>query len=98
MFSGVYSSEATQFNVVFTVSAALTVILSAVYMLNMIQKVFWGNTSALTEKAKEIAKHEQLILAVIVVAILLLGVFPRPILDLTSGTVDAILSKMNYKY
>ncbi len=42
MFSGVYSSKATSYNVVFTVFAAVTIILSAVYMLNMVQRVFYG--------------------------------------------------------
>jgi NADH-quinone oxidoreductase subunit M len=36
MFSGIYSSKATVYNVVFTVTAAMTIILSAVYMLNIV--------------------------------------------------------------
>jgi NADH-quinone oxidoreductase subunit M len=97
MFSGVYSSAATKYNVVFTATAGVTIILSAVYTLNMIQKVFFGNTNALTAKAKDIYLNEKFILALIVVVIIVVGVYPKPVLDLTMDTVDAILTKMNFK-
>ena len=97
MFSGIYSSVATQYNVVFTAIATITIILSAVYMLNMIQKVFYGNTNALTANGHDIRMNEKIILAVIVVLILVLGVYPQPIFELTKGTVESILSKMSYK-
>jgi NADH-quinone oxidoreductase subunit M len=97
MFSGVFSSAATKYNVVFTVAASISIILSAVYTLNMIQKVFFGNTNALTEKAKDIYLNEKIILVVIVIAIIIVGVYPKPMLDITRESVDAILSKMNLK-
>ncbi len=67
MFSGIYSSKATIYNVVFTVTAAMTIILAAVYMLNMVQRVFYGPTNALTEKAIDIRAGEKFVLGVIVV-------------------------------
>jgi NADH-quinone oxidoreductase subunit M len=97
MFSGVYSSTATQYNVVFTVVASLTIILSAVYMLNMIQRVFYGNTNALTDKAVDIKMNEKLALAAIVGLIVIIGVYPQPVLGLTKEVTDFILSKMSYK-
>ena len=97
MFSGIYTSVATSYNVVFTVSAALTIILSAVYTLNMIQKVFYGNTNSLTENAKDIYLNEKIILAALVAIIIIVGVYPQPILELTKNIVNAILTKMNYK-
>jgi len=97
LFSGVYVSKATQYNVVFTVVAAITIILSAVYTLNMIQRVFFGNTNALTEKAKDIRLNEKVVLAVIVVLIVVIGVYPKPMLNLTKETVDLIITKMTYK-
>jgi len=97
MFSGVFSSAATKYNVVFTATAAISIILSAVYTLNMIQKVFYGNTNALTEKAKDINLNEKIILSVIVIAIIIIGVFPKPMLDITKESVEAILTKMNLK-
>src|SRR6202012_2306440 len=67
LFTGVFSSTATQYNVVFTCVAALTIILGAVYTLNMIGKVFFGNTNALTERGVDIKFNEKLALAVLVV-------------------------------
>ena len=97
LFSGVFSSTATSYNVVFTVVAGLSIILSAVYTLNMIQRVFFGNTNALTEKGHDIRLNEKVVLAAIVVLILVVGVYPKPVLELTKDTVETILTKMNFK-
>ena len=97
LYSGVYSSTATQYNVVFTCVAALSIILGAVYTLNMIGKVFFGNTNALTEKGVDIKLNEKIVLAAIVVISLWVGVYPKPVLELTKDTTDFILSQMNYK-
>ncbi len=97
MFSGVYSSKATNYNVVFTVTAIITVVLSAVYMLNMIQRVFYGNTNARTESGLDIRLNEKMVLGLIVILILVVGVYPEPLFRLTQGAVDSILSKMFVK-
>ena len=98
MFSGIYTSTATKYNVVFTVTAGISIILSAVYMLNMIQKVFLGGTNALTEKAKDIQWNEKIILGAIVILIVVIGIYPQPVLELTKTTVEGILAKMSYKF
>ena len=98
MFNGVFSSTATKHNVIFTVTAGITIILSAVYTLNMIQKVFFGNTNQLTATATDVSVPVKIALSVIVLAIFLMGVFPKPMLDVTSGLVDTLLNKMSLKY
>jgi NADH-quinone oxidoreductase subunit M len=97
LFSGVFSSTATQYSTVFTVVSLISIILGAVYTLNMIQKVFYGNTNALTEKAVDIKLNEKVALAAIVVLIVFIGIYPKPVLSLTKDTVEMVLSKMNYK-
>jgi NADH-quinone oxidoreductase subunit M len=97
MFTGVYTSKVTTYNIVFTVTAAFTVILSAVYMLKMIQRVFYGNTNARTENGIDISRNEKLVLAFIVLLILVVGVYPEPFFRLTQGAVDSLLSKMYLK-
>jgi NADH-quinone oxidoreductase subunit M len=97
MFSGIYSSVATKYNVLFTVTAGLSIILSAVYSLNMIQRVFYGPARPLTSDARDIRWNEKAILMVIVILILAAGIFPKPVLDLTRETVETIVTKMNYK-
>jgi NADH-quinone oxidoreductase subunit M len=41
--------------------------------------------------------NEKFVLSAIVVIILVVGVYPRPILDLTKETADFILTKMSFK-
>jgi NADH-quinone oxidoreductase subunit M len=98
MFSGVFNSTVSTYNVVFAVAAGLTVILSAVYTLNMLQKVLFGGTTQLTEVAKDIRLNEKLILSVLVIVIIVVGVYPKPMLELTQSTVDNILSRMITKH
>jgi NADH-quinone oxidoreductase subunit M len=97
MFNGVYGSGATRYNVLFTVTAAVTVILAAVYMLNMVQRVFYGNTNALTQQASDIQPRERVVLGILVILIVAIGVYPEPLLHLTRAASESILSKMYFK-
>ena len=97
LFSGVFTSTSTQYNVVFTVVAGLSIILAAIYTLNMIRRVFFGEVNAVTAGVTDIRLNEKLALAVIVVLIVVVGVYPKPVLELTKETADFILTKMNYK-
>jgi NADH-quinone oxidoreductase subunit M len=97
MFNGVLGSAATKYGIAYTVAGGLTVILSAVYTLRMIQNVFYGETSALTAKATDISTNVQVALAIIIVAIVLVGVYPKPLLSLTSTVSEQIFNRMNLK-
>jgi NADH-quinone oxidoreductase subunit M len=97
MFSGIYTSRASNYSVVFTVTAAITIILAAVYMLNMVQNVFYGSTNARTENAVDIRLNEKLVLGFIVLVILFLGVYPEPVFHLTKEAVESLISKMFVK-
>ena len=94
MFSGVFGSQVSKHSVAFAAIAAISIILSAIYTLNMIQKVFYGNTNTVTANGRDIHFNEKLALSIIVVLILLFGVFPKPMLELTKSTVDLIMSRM----
>jgi NADH-quinone oxidoreductase subunit M len=98
LFSGVFSSSVSKLNYVFTAVAGLSIILSAVYTLNMIQRVFFGNTNTLTATMRDIKFNEKLILGILVIVIVTIGVYPKPFLELTQGTVDTILSRMIIKH
>lgn len=95
MFSGIWNSTVTQYNIVFTALAALSIILGAVYTLNMIQKVFYGETNAITERATDIRFSERFALALCVLIILVFGIYPQPLLDLTNSFADAFLKQIN---
>jgi len=97
LFSGVFTSTATQYNVIFTVMAAVTIVLGAVYTLNMIKRVFFGEVNPVTSGVTDIKMNEKVALGVIVILIVAVGVYPKPILELTQQTAEFILGKMNYK-
>ncbi|HMG81629.1 MAG TPA: NADH-quinone oxidoreductase subunit M [Ferruginibacter sp.] len=88
MFSGVF-----KFSAWYAAVAGLSIILAAVYTLNMIQKVFYGQVNTLTSTIKEISWNEKLILSVVVILIIALGVFPQPMFDITKDTVAAIVTR-----
>jgi NADH-quinone oxidoreductase subunit M len=87
MFTGVYKH-----NIWMAVAAALSVILSAVYTLNMIQKVFYGNTNSVTENMRDISSGRQLGLALIVIMIFVFGIYPQPMIDLTKSAVTLLVA------
>ncbi len=88
MFNGLF-----QYNMVFAAVAGISVILAAVYTLNMVQKVLYGNTVATTENATEISGNVQWVLIIITIVVIVLGIYPQPLIDLTKDTVTAILVK-----
>jgi len=98
MFTGIFTSNVSQYNFIYTAVAGLSIILSAVYTFNMIQKIFFGNTNGLTAQGKDARWNEKLVLGLLVLAIVAIGVYPQPVLDLTKGAVDSILSQMITKH
>jgi len=94
MFNGVFSSAVTRYGVLDTAVAGICIILAAVYTLNMIKKIFYGNSNTLTQSGTATPFPVLASLAVIVVLIFITGVYPKPMLQLTSSTVDAILKYM----
>ena len=94
MFTGIFSSH-TKYNVWFTVMAGLSIILAAVYILNMIRKVFYGNTNSLTVAAIDITWSEKLALGVIVILIFWMGVYPQSLLNITNEISESVLQRAN---
>ncbi len=92
MFNGIFGSQ-TKYNVWFTMLAGLGIILGAVYTLNMIRKVFYGNTNELTAATKDINWNEKLALGIIVVIIFCFGIYPQLILNETAAITESIYKK-----
>jgi NADH-quinone oxidoreductase subunit M len=88
MFSGLF-----KFNSIYTAVALISIILAAVYTLNMVQKVFYGETNPVTAVVQEISFNQKFVLVVLVVFIFLFGVFSQPLIDLSKDTVTAILTR-----
>jgi NADH-quinone oxidoreductase subunit M len=96
MFNGLLSagdSSGTKYYVWFTVFAGLSIILAAVYILNMIRKVFYGNTNSLTAVVQDIRLNEKVALGIIVLLIFWMGVYPQALLNVTNDISNIILKK-----
>ncbi|MEZ5028626.1 MAG: NADH-quinone oxidoreductase subunit M [Ferruginibacter sp.] len=89
MFAGLF-----KFNMVFAAVALVCIILAAAYTLNMVQKVFYGEANAITEKMLDISFNQKLVLAILVVFIFLFGVYPQPVFELTKETISAVLVRI----
>jgi len=77
--------------------AGLTIIFGAVYMLRMYQKVMLGTTNELTLTFTDIKGTEKLVLYTICVLIVVMGVYPKPILHLSEAAVQQLLEQVNQK-
>ena len=86
MFNGLF-----QYSIIAAAIALISIILAAVYTLNMVQKIFYGQTSELTMQARDSSASVNVALAVLVVLILFFGVYPQPLIELTSDTVKTLL-------
>jgi NADH-quinone oxidoreductase subunit M len=93
MLNGIFASSVTKYYIAFTVLAGITIILAAVYTLNMIRKVFYGQTNSVTMAGYSIRFNEKLALAIIVVFVFVIGVYPKIFLNITRETSEFILQK-----
>jgi NADH-quinone oxidoreductase subunit M len=91
MFSGIFDSKVTAYGTLFTVLAGICIILAAIYTLNMVRKIFYGEAVAHTAAARDININEKLALGIIVVLIFWMGVYPQPVLNITNDITDSIL-------
>jgi NADH-quinone oxidoreductase subunit M len=90
MFTGLY-----QFNRWYAAVAGLSIILAAVYTLNMIKNVFYGNLNTITQSFRDILPRERLVLALIVVMIFAIGIYPEPMFDMIRQASDVWLTWFN---
>jgi len=81
----------------FTVIGSTGVILAAVYLLNMYQKVMYGKiNNPKNAGLKDINKREFAMLLPIVVFIVWIGVYPKTFLDLTDKYSKSLVNKIHY--
>lgn len=75
--------------------AGLTIIFGSVYMLNLYRHVFLGESNELTVNFKEPNVTESVIYYVAAILIVLIGVWPGLILNLSEPAVQNILNSIN---
>ena len=74
------------------VIAATGVILAALYLLWAYQRVFHGPQNPDDEPTKDLTSWERLTLLPLIVAIVFLGIYPKPMLDRIEPAVDKLVS------
>jgi NADH-quinone oxidoreductase subunit M len=73
--------------------AATGVILSAAYALYAYRRVVFGDlVKPALQTIKDLSPREIAILAPLVVVTILMGIYPKPIFDVTSASVDNLIS------
>lgn len=75
----------------------LTLILGAVYLLRMYQKTMLGEVKELTKSFTDIKGTEYLVLAIIVVFVIAIGVYPQPLLNLSEAAITELINQVSLK-
>jgi NADH-quinone oxidoreductase subunit M len=78
--------------------ATTGVILGAIYLLYMFQKVFFGKLDkARNGKLRDLRPHELIVFIVLAVAIFLGGLFPRPLLHIMEPSVNHFIGEFDHR-
>ena len=83
---------------IFTLIAGLTIILGAVYMLVLYKKTFFGPITNTKNESLEDAKGRELVALIPLVAlVIILGIYPKPILEPVNTSVKHLVQVMQIK-
>ncbi|HEY4197312.1 MAG TPA: NADH-quinone oxidoreductase subunit M [Mucilaginibacter sp.] len=86
-----------QNSIIFAAIAGLTMIFGAVYMLRMYKGVMQGETNALTATFTDISGSEVVVLSIICLLILVIGIYPQPILHLSEAATNNLIQLVHIK-
>jgi len=93
-----FVGEFLMFNSLFQVNpwmaaaAGVSVVLAAIYTLNMVQKCAYGDVSVAIQKMTT-NKPAQAVLIVLIIIVFVTGVYPQPLFDLTKDTLLQLFVK-----
>ena len=90
-FTVLYSLS--QINIAFAILGGTTIILGAYYMLKMFQNVMLGETN--TKIFNDITWNEGISMGIIIAVLFFFGMYPKPILDLITPSLQVILNQIN---
>jgi NADH-quinone oxidoreductase subunit M len=76
------------------VVAAAGVIIAALYLLWAYQRVFHGEPDEANASFPDLKLHERLVMVPLLVLIVFLGIYPKPVLDRIEPSVHRILTRM----
>jgi NADH-quinone oxidoreductase subunit M len=81
-----------EYNTVLSIFAGLTIILGAVYMLRMYQRVMLGQPNAKTLNFADLTWSELSVFVILISAIFVCGVYPKPIFTIAQPALDKIFA------
>jgi len=85
---------AMQANFWISTLAATTLILGAAYTLWMVKRVFWGPIhNDAVKSLNDINSREFLILGVLALAVIVMGVYPQPVIEVMNSSIEHLLSQ-----
>lgn len=84
-----------QYRFILGAIAGVTIILSAVIMLRMFQRAMSGEVNKSIAGFKDITLQEKLVLFPMVVLIVVIGVYPSPLLNISAAAVDNLVNIMS---
>ena len=73
------------------VVAIMGVIAAAIYLLWAYQQVFHGQPTGADAKTRDLGLNERLVVAPLIILIVFLGIFPKPVLDRITPSVDRLV-------
>lgn len=89
---GMIKVNAENFGFIYTFLAGIGIILAAIYILNMIRKVLYGNNIT-AGPGSDLRLVEKIALGIIVILIFWIGVYPEPVLHMTNNITDTIIQR-----
>ena len=92
LLMGVY-----QYHIGYAALAGLTIILGAVYMFRMYQQVMLGSTNEQTSVFIDLDPTEKIVLFIICALVIVIGVYPQPILHISEAAVSNLVDQVNQK-
>ena len=88
IFNGLY-----KFNPWLAALAGVSIILSAVYTLNMIKNIFYGELVPATTEVKDIGRTHILVFSIITLLVFVVGIYPTPIFKIIQESTALVLNK-----
>jgi NADH-quinone oxidoreductase subunit M len=88
IFNGLY-----KFNPWLAALAGVSIILSAVYTLNMIKNIFYGELVPATTDVKDIGRTHLLVFSIITLLVFVVGIYPSPIFKIIQESTAIVLNK-----
>ena len=92
LLMGIYN-----YSMYYSVAAGLTIILGAVYMLRMYQRLMLGEPNERTALFIDLDGTEKSVLLIISALIIVIGVYPQPLLHISEAAVTNLIEQVNQK-